>query len=243
MDELLEMKLTQGVRFDHLASVYEQYTGKIAVENLRPSWMIFSEGFTKTAIFEVVKRLSDIVFSLAGLLAAGPVMLLVALALRLASNGPVLYSQLRVGRNGSPFIIYKFRSMRVDAEAQSGAVWSTRGDPRVTKLGRFLRRTRLDELPQLWNVLRGDMSLVGPRPERPEFIAELERKIPYYGQRHAVRPGLTGWAQVRHHYGSSVNDAQEKLQYDLFYIKHLSFAFDAYIILETVKPVLVRAGS
>jgi len=243
MDELLEMKLTQGVRFDHLASVYEQYTGKIAVENLRPSWMIFSEGFTKTAIFEVVKRLSDIVFSLAGLLAAGPVMLLVALALRLASNGPVLYSQLRVGRNGSPFIIYKFRSMRVDAEAQSGAVWSTRGDPRVTKLGRFLRRTRLDELPQLWNVLRGDMSLVGPRPERPEFIAELERKIPYYGQRHAVRPGLTGWAQVRHHYGSSVNDAQEKLQYDLFYIKHLSFAFDAYIILETVKTVLVRAGS
>ena len=133
--------------------------------------------------------------------------------------------------------------MRVDAEAASGAVWAKENDPRVTKLGRFLRRTRLDELPQLWNVLRGDMSFVGPRPERPEFIAELTRKIPFYGQRHVVRPGLTGWAQVRHRYGASVDDSQEKLQYDLFYIKHLSFAFDLYIVLETVKTVLVRGGS
>jgi lipopolysaccharide/colanic/teichoic acid biosynthesis glycosyltransferase len=133
--------------------------------------------------------------------------------------------------------------MRVDAEATSGAVWSTKNDPRVTGLGRFLRRTRLDELPQLWNVLKGDMSFVGPRPERPEFIAELSRQIPFYGQRHVVRPGLTGWAQVRHRYGSTVNDTQEKLQYDLFYIKHMSFAFDTYIVLETVKTVLVRGGS
>jgi lipopolysaccharide/colanic/teichoic acid biosynthesis glycosyltransferase len=133
--------------------------------------------------------------------------------------------------------------MSVDAEARSGAVWSTKNDPRVTKVGRFLRRTRFDELPQLWNVLRGDMSFVGPRPERPEFIAELTRAIPFYPQRHVVRPGLTGWAQVRHRYGASLDDAQEKLQYDLFYIKHMSFPFDIYIVLETVKTVLVRGGS
>jgi len=243
MDELLAMKLNQGVRFDHLASVYEQYTGKIAVENLRPSWMIFSDGFKKSARLEAVKRLLDIVLSLIGLTLAAPIMALVALVLRLTSPGPVLYSQTRVGKNSQPFTIYKFRSMRVDAEAVSGAVWSTQSDPRVTRVGRFLRRTRLDELPQLWNVLRGDMSFVGPRPERPEFIADLSRQIPFYGQRHVVRPGLTGWAQVRHRYGSTVDDAQEKLQYDLFYIKHMSFAFDVYILVETVKTVLVRGGS
>ena len=243
MDELLAMKLNQGVRFDHLASVYEQYTGKIAVENLRPSWMIFSDGFRKTIWLEAVKRLSDVVFSLMGLLVALPLMVVVALAIRASANGPVLYSQTRVGRNGVPFTIYKFRSMRVDAEATSGAVWSVENDPRVTRLGRFLRRTRLDELPQLWNVLRGDMSFVGPRPERPEFVANLEREIPYYGQRHVVRPGITGWAQVRHGYGATVEDAREKLQFDLFYIKHMSFPFDVYIVLETVKTVLVRAGS
>lgn len=243
MDELLDMKLNQGVRFDHLASVYEEYTGKIAVENLRPSWMIFSDGFSKSAILEAVKRLLDIALSLVGLTVAAPVMAMVALALRLTSPGPVLYSQTRVGKDGHPFTIYKFRSMRVDAEAASGAVWSTENDPRVTRVGRFLRRTRLDELPQLWNVLRGDMSFVGPRPERPEFIADLTRQIPFYGQRHVVRPGLTGWAQVRHRYGSTIEDAQEKLQYDLFYIKHLSLAFDLYILVETVKTVLVRGGS
>ena len=224
MDELLAMKLNDGVRFDHLASVYEQYTGKIAVENLRPSWMIFSDGFRKSKTLEAVKRLSDLVMAAVGLALAAPIMLMVALALRLSSPGPVLYSQTRVGRDGVLFTIYKFRSMRVDAEAASGAVWSTQNDPRVTGVGRFLRRSRLDELPQLWNVLKGDMSFVGPRPERPEFIAELTRQIPFYGQRHVVRPGLTGWAQVRHRYGSTIEDAQEKLQYDLFYIKHLSHA-------------------
>lgn len=243
MDELLAMKLNQGVRFDHLASVYEQYTGKIAVENLRPSWMIFSEGFRKGPWLELSKRLSDVLLAASGLLLAFPLMLGSAIALKLSSPGPVLYSQRRVGRNGVPFTIYKFRSMRVDAEAETGAVWSTRNDPRVTKVGRFLRRTRLDELPQLWNVLKGDMSFVGPRPERPEFVAQLTTQIPFYGQRHAVRPGLTGWAQVRHRYGASVDDAQEKLQYDLFYIKHLSLPFDIYIIIETVKTVLVRSGS
>ena len=224
MDELLAMKLNLGVRFDHLASVYEQYTGKIAVENLRPSWMIFGDGFRKSPTVAALKRASDVVLALVGLLLASPAMLIVALVLRFGSTGPVLYSQTRVGKDGVNFTMYKFRSMRVDAEAASGAVWSTQNDPRVTAVGRFLRRTRLDELPQLWNVLRGDMSIVGPRPERPEFIAELSQKIPFYGQRHVVRPGLTGWAQVRHRYGSTVDDAQEKLQYDLFYIKHLSLA-------------------
>lgn len=243
MDELLAMKLKQGVRFDHLASLYEEYTGKIAVENLRPSWMIFSEGFSKSASSEAIKRVCDIVLATIGVVLAAPAMLLVAVALRLSSPGPVLYSQTRVGKGGQHFTIYKFRSMRVDAESVSGAVWSTKNDPRVTRVGRFLRRTRLDELPQLWNVLRGDMSFVGPRPERPEFIEELCRQVPYYGQRHVVRPGLTGWAQVRHRYGSTVDDAQEKLQYDLFYIKHMSFAFDAYIVLETIKTVLMRGGS
>ena len=243
MDELLAMKMNDGVRFDHLASVYEQYTGKIAVENLRPSWMIFSDGFQKSDRLEAVKRLSDIVLAILGLVLASPLMLLVWIAQRLESSGPAVYSQIRVGKDGQPFTIHKFRTMRVDAEKMSGAVWATRNDPRVTRLGRFLRRTRLDELPQLWNVLRGDMSFVGPRPERPEFVAELSKQIPFYGQRHVVRPGLTGWAQVRHGYGNTVEAAQEKLQYELFYIKHMSFAFDVYIVLETVKTVLMRGGS
>ena len=243
MDELLAMKLNLGVRFDHLASVYEQYTGKIAVENLRPSWMVFGDGFRNSPTVAALKRASDVLLALVGLVLASPAMFVVWLVQRFGSTGPVLYRQTRVGKDSVNFTMYKFRSMRVDAEAASGAVWSTQNDPRVTRLGRFLRRTRLDELPQLWNVLRGDMSIVGPRPERPEFIAELSQKIPFYGQRHVVRPGLTGWAQVRHRYGSTVGDAQEKLQYDLFYIKHLSLTFDIYVVLETIKTVLVRTGS
>jgi sugar transferase (PEP-CTERM system associated) len=243
MDELLAMKLNQGVRFDHLASVYEQYTGKIAVENLRPSWMIFSDGFRKSVSLSAAKRALDVSFALLGLLVASPLILLVAIAMRFASPGPTLYSQRRVGKDGVPFTIYKFRSMRADAEATSGAVWSTVGDPRVTPIGRVLRRTRLDEIPQLWNVLVGDMSFVGPRPERPEFVSELSKQIPFYGQRHVVRPGLTGWAQVRHRYGASVEDAQQKLQFDLYYIKNMSIALDLFIVLETVKTVLVRSGS
>ena len=178
-----------------------------------------------------------------GLVLTLPLMLLVAIAVRVSSPGPVFYRQTRVGKDGKLFTIYKFRSMRVDAEATTGAVWATENDPRVTTVGRFLRRTRLDEIPQLWNVLTGDMSFVGPRPERPEFVAELTKQIPFYGQRHVVRPGVTGWAQVRHRYGSTVNDAMEKLQYDLFYIKHMSPAFDMFVVLETVKTVLVRSGS
>jgi lipopolysaccharide/colanic/teichoic acid biosynthesis glycosyltransferase len=167
----------------------------------------------------------------------------VAIGIRLSSPGPVLYHQDRVGKDGRVFKIHKFRSMCVDAEARTGPAWATSDDPRVTRVGRFLRRLRLDELPQLWNVLRGDMSFVGPRPERPEFVSELTERIPFYGQRHVVRPGLTGWAQVRHEYGSTVEDALEKLQYELFYIKHMSLGFDLFIVLETIKTVLVRRGS
>ncbi|HET7218506.1 MAG TPA: TIGR03013 family XrtA/PEP-CTERM system glycosyltransferase [Vicinamibacterales bacterium] len=243
MVDLLQMKLLDGVQFDHLASVYEEYTGKIAVENLRPSWLIFSNGFRKSRLLARAKRAFDISVAMFGLLLALPILLLVAIAIRLTSPGPVFYHQRRVGKDGRTFMIHKFRSMRVGAEAGTGAVWSQAGDPRVTPIGRFLRRTRLDELPQLWNILRGDMSFVGPRPERPEFVAELTKQIPFYGQRHVVRPGLTGWAQVRHSYGSSVDDALQKLQFDLFYIKHISIAFDLFIGLETLKTVLVRRGS
>jgi sugar transferase (PEP-CTERM system associated) len=243
MDQLLHMKLTEGVRFDHLASLYEEYTGKIAVENLRPSWLIFSEGFRRRRALEISKRTIDVSVAFLGLVIASPVLLLVAILQKITSPGPILYYQERVGKDGRVFTIRKFRSMRTDAEQGTGAVWSTAGDPRVTPFGRLLRRTRLDELPQLWNVLRGDMSLVGPRPERPEFVTGLNQQIPYYGQRHAVRPGVTGWAQVRHDYASSVADSLEKLQYDLFYIKNMSIAFDLFIALETIKTVLVRRGS
>ena len=242
MDKLLEMKL-DGVTFDHLPSVYEQYTGKIAVDNLRPSWLIFSEGFRKSRIQRVVKRLTDVVCAAVGLVLALPIMTVTAIAVKMTSRGPIFYHQPRVGLRGHVFTVHKFRSMRDDAEKETGAVWATANDNRVTSIGRFLRRTRLDELPQLWNVLRGDMSLVGPRPERPEFVHSLTRQIPFYGQRHTVRPGLTGWAQVRYTYGASSEDALEKLQYDLFYIKHMSFALDLFVLAKTVKTVIRAEGA
>jgi sugar transferase (PEP-CTERM system associated) len=242
MNELLEMKLN-GVAFDHLASVYEEYTGKIAVENLRPSWLIFSNGFRKRRLLTAAKRATDLAAAACGLLLSLPLMVLVASAIKLTSRGPALYHQLRVGQHGRTFTIHKFRTMRTDAESGTGAVWATAGDTRVLPIGGFLRRTRLDELPQLWNVLCGQMSFVGPRPERPEFVAQLTESIPFYGQRHVVKPGLTGWAQVRYSYGASVEDAMQKLQYDLFYIKNLSVALDFYIIWQTIKTVILRRGS
>jgi sugar transferase (PEP-CTERM system associated) len=243
IEGLLDMKLTHGVQFDHLASVYEEYTGKIAVENLRPSWLIFSPGFRKSRLLATAKRALDLVGATVGLLLALPLLVIVGIVIKVVSPGPVFYQQRRVGRDGRLFTIHKFRSMYPDAEAETGAVWSTADDPRVTPVGRILRRTRIDELPQLWNVLVGDMSFVGPRPERPEFSADLSARIPFYGQRHVVRPGLTGWAQIRHSYGATVDDALQKLQYDLFYIKHMSIAFDLFIAIETLKTVAVRRGS
>ena len=242
MDKLLEMKL-DGVSFEHLASVYEKYTGKIAVENLRPSWLIFSPGFKKSRFQQFAKRALDVFMSLVGLIVAAPIMLAVAAAVRLTSRGPVLYSQQRVGQHGRVFTVHKFRSMQDDAEKETGAVWARVNDDRITPLGYFLRRTRLDELPQLWNVLSGHMSFVGPRPERPEFVSSLTHQIPFYGQRHTVRPGLTGWAQVRYTYGASVEDAMQKLQFDLFYIKNMSIALDLFIIAKTVKTVLMQRGA
>ena len=241
MDRLLEMKL-DGVKFDHLASVYEEFTGKIALENLRPSWFIFSSGFRKTRLFDIAKRTIDIVVATVGLILTAPLMALVAIAVRLSSPGPVLYHQKRVGLHGRVFTLHKFRSMRDDAEKHTGARWATEGDTRVTPIGRFLRSARLDELPQFWNVLQGDMSFVGPRPERPEFVRELTIQIPFYGQRHVVRPGLTGWAQVNFRYGATVADSMEKLQCDLFYIKNVSIALDLFIILKTIQTIVLRRG-
>jgi sugar transferase (PEP-CTERM system associated) len=242
MDKLLDMKL-DGVGFDHLASVYEEYTGKIAVENLRPSWLIFSSGFRKSAWQRASKRALDIAASAVLLLLASPLMLLVAIASKLTSRGPVLYHQARVGQHGRVFTVHKFRSMHENAETLTGPVWASANDARVTRVGRWLRRTRADELPQLWNVLAGDMSFVGPRPERPEFVQQLTEEIPFYGQRHVARPGLTGWAQVRYTYGASVEDAVEKLQYDLCYIKNMSVSLDLFIIFATVKTVVLRKGA
>ena len=241
MDKLLEMKL-DGVTFNHLASVYEEYTGKIALENLRPSWLIFSDGFRKSRVLQAAKRVIDVTAATVGVGLSLPVMGLVALAIKWTSPGPVLFRQQRVGQDGRVFTLYKFRSMRADAEALTGAVWAKQDDDRVTPVGRFLRRSRLDELPQFWNVLRGDMSLVGPRPERPEFVQGLIKQIPFYGQRHVVKPGITGWAQVKYSYGASVEDALEKLQFELFYIKNMSIGLDLFIIFKTIQTVVLRRG-
>jgi sugar transferase (PEP-CTERM system associated) len=241
MDKLLDMKLA-GVAFDHLATVYEEYTGKIAIENLRPSWLIFSEGFRKSRALQAVKRATDVVVAGVGFLVTLPIMVIVAIAIKVMSPGPAMFTQQRVGCNGRLFTLYKFRSMRPNAEAITGAVWATPDDQRVTPVGRFLRRARLDELPQFWNVLRGDMSLIGPRPERPEFVSDLTQQIPFYGQRHVVKPGLTGWAQVQYAYGASVDDALQKLQYDLFYVKNMSIGLDVFIIFKTIQTVVLQRG-
>lgn len=245
MDRLLDVRLRTGVLFDHLASVYEEYTGKIALENLRPSWLVFSTGFRKTRLWLFTKRVSDVVASVCGLILSLPLTIATAMLVKLDSPGDsVFYHQERVGLNGETFTIHKFRTMRSDAEAGTGPVWSAGdSDPRITRVGRFLRKTRLDEIPQLWNVLRGDMSLIGPRPERPSFVEQLTRQIPFYGQRHVVKPGVTGWAQVRYAYGASVEDALEKMQYDLYYVKHMSLTFDLLIALETIKTVVLRRGA
>ena len=243
MDKLLDIRLQSDVTFAHLASVYEEYTGKIAVENLRPSWLIFSEGFHNTRGLLAVKRVFDFVIAGLALIVAIPLMAVIAVVVKLGSRGPALYHQARVGLNGRIFTVHKFRTMQENAEAATGPVWSKVNDGRVTGVGRFMRRTRLDELPQLWNVVKGQMSLVGPRPERPEFVEQLTAQVPYYGQRHVLKPGLTGWAQIRYTYGASVEDAIEKLQYDLYYVKNLSIALDLAIVFETIETVLTRRGA
>jgi sugar transferase (PEP-CTERM system associated) len=238
---LLECRL-RGIGVEDWPTFYEKATGKILVTEVRPSWLIFSDGFVKTPRAVIIKRLFDIVVSVTGLVLSLPLMVLAALAIKAESPGPVLYRQPRLGQNGCVFILNKFRSMCNDAERDTGPVWSEQRDPRITRVGSFLRRTRLDEIPQLFNVLAGHMSLIGPRPERPEFVTELQKHIPYYTERLAVKPGITGWAQVRYPYGSSVEDATEKLQYDLYYIKNLSLFLDLLIVLNTVQVVLFARG-
>ncbi len=239
--ELLQAKMS-GVRVEDAATMYERLTGKILIDEIKPSWLIFSDGFRASRTTRAVKRVVDLLLAAFGLLMAAPLMALTALAVRLESPGPVLYRQERVGENGRIFTLCKFRSMRTDAESGT-PVWATDRDDRVTRIGRFIRLTRLDELPQLWNVLRGDMSFVGPRPERPFFVEQLAAVIPFYMERHAVKPGVTGWAQVKYRYGSSVEDAMEKLRYDLYYIKHLSIVFDLTIVVDTVKVILSAKGA
>jgi sugar transferase (PEP-CTERM system associated) len=240
-EELLECRL-RGINVEEWPTFYEKQTGKILVANLRPSWLIFSDGFVKTETTRMVKRAMDIGLALVGLALSLPVMALVAVAVKVDSRGPVLFRQQRVGERGRIFVLSKFRSMTVDAERQ-GPVWAAADDLRVTRVGRWIRRTRLDELPQFWNVFVGDMSFVGPRPERPEFVGTLQREIPFYMGRHSVKPGITGWAQVRHHYAASVEDSMEKLQYDLYYIKNLSPLLDLVILLSTLQVVLFARGS
>jgi sugar transferase (PEP-CTERM system associated) len=238
---LLDCRL-RGTQVEDWPTFYEKATGKILVKGIRPSWLIFADGFVTTPRTEIVKRLFDLVISLVALILAFPIMGIVAVAISLESPGPVLYRQPRLGRHGCVFILNKFRSMRQNAEQGIGPVWATDRDPRVTRVGGILRRTRLDELPQLLNVLVGHMSFIGPRPERPEFVEELQKQIPYYMERLAVKPGITGWAQVRYRYGSSVEDALEKLQYDLYYIKNLSPFLDLLILINTVQVVLFARG-
>lgn len=237
VQEILECKL-RGIRVEDWPAFYERVTGKILIQNLRPSWLIFADGFTRNHLAQSFKRLIDTLLAAIGLCVSLPLIGCIFILTKLDSSGPVIYRQERVGENGKVFSLCKFRTMIADAEKASGPVWSATVDPRVTRLGKILRRTGMDEIPQLFNVLRGDMSFVGPRPERPHFVAELQRNIPFYAQRLAVKPGITGWAQVRYGYGSTINDAIEKLQYDLYYIKNMSFFLDLLIILSTVHKVL-----
>ena len=242
VEELLRAKMA-GVRVEDATTTYERVTGKILIDDLRPSWLIFSDGFRVSRATRWMKRTIDLTLAVLLAVLSFPFMVLTAIAVWLESGRPVLYCQERVGENGRTFTLCKFRSMRTDAEHGGKPVWARDGDERVTRVGGVIRKTRLDELPQLWNVVRGDMSFVGPRPERPYFVGELAKEIPFYQQRHAVKPGLTGWAQVKYRYGSSLEDAMEKLRYDLYYIKHLSVFFDLTIVFDTVKVVLFRKGA
>jgi sugar transferase (PEP-CTERM system associated) len=241
LQDVLNCKLS-GVEVVDAPSFYEQVTGKLLIENITPGWFIFSQGFRITALRRFLKRMIDLISAIVILLLVLPFLPIIVLVIKLDSAGPILFRQKRVGKRGKIYVLYKFRTMTVDAEKNTGAVWAKEHDPRVTRVGEFLRKCRIDEIPQLFNVLAGDMSLVGPRPERPEFVDKLKEIIPYYSERHFVKPGVTGWAQVRYPYGASVEDAIEKLRYDLYYIKNLTMVFDLIVILETIKVVLFRRG-
>lgn len=242
--ELLACRIA-GIQVTDVIQFFERESGKVRLDLLYPSWLIFSEGFEGNANLQVIKRSLDLLLSIFLIFLTWPIMLIAALAIK-ASEGvraPILYRQERVGLCGQKFEVLKFRSMRVDAEGEDGAQWASQNDDRITGVGRWLRKLRIDELPQLINVLAGDMALVGPRPERPEFVVQLEQSIPYYQERHSVKPGITGWAQLSYPYGSSEKDAREKLQYDLYYVKHQGLLFDLQIILQTVEVIIFNRGA
>ncbi|MEW8018470.1 MAG: TIGR03013 family XrtA/PEP-CTERM system glycosyltransferase [Candidatus Thiodiazotropha endolucinida] len=242
--ELLECKI-KGIQILDLLTFFEKELSIINIDLLYPSWMLYTDGYRQRALNRTIKKSFDMIVGIVIFIVSAPVMVLVTLASLIESGGrdPILYSQVRVGKNGKLFKVYKFRSMRTDAEADGVARWATKNDTRITKLGGFLRKTRLDELPQIFNILNGDMSLVGPRPERPEFVLQLSNDIPYYLQRHWVKPGLTGWAQLLYPYGASEEDAKRKLEYDLYYVKNASTMLDFIILLQTIEVVLLGKGA
>ncbi len=240
--ELLDCKL-QGIRVYDLASYFEQTLGQIRLDALYAGWLIFGDGFAQGGLRTVVKQIFDILCALILLILAAPVMLVAAVAIVIESGFPILYRQERVGLHGRLFNVVKFRSMRTDAEKDGTPRWATAKDDRVTRVGRIMRKTRIDELPQLFSILSGEMSLVGPRPERPFFVDQLTKQIPFYSVRHSVKPGVTGWAQVRYHYGASVEDSAEKLQYDLYYVKNHTLILDLVVLFETVGVVLMAKGA
>jgi sugar transferase (PEP-CTERM system associated) len=239
--ELLDLRL-KGVVIEDASALLERLLGKLPLEGLNPSTLIFTQGFNVRASQQIFRRLISMTVAFIGLAICLPFVPFIILAVRLSSPGPIFFRQTRVGLRGRHFSVIKFRTMRQDAEA-NGAVWATKDDPRVTALGKFMRKTRLDELPQLWNVLRGEMGFVGPRPERPEFVQWLASEIPFYELRHMIRPGITGWAQVRYQYGASLEETKQKLEYDLYYVKHLSVGLDLLIMFETIKTIILRRGA
>jgi sugar transferase (PEP-CTERM system associated) len=241
--DLLRAKTT-GVHVYDLSSFLERETGRVDLDSLNPSWLIFSDGFSAgQRLSSVAKRLFDVVVSLAILVLTGPLILLTALIVKLESKGPAFFRQRRIGLYGQPFDILKLRSMRQDAEVGGIAVWAQKDDPRVTRVGSIIRKLRIDELPQAWTVLKGEMSFVGPRPERPQFVADLEARLPYYAERHMVKPGITGWAQINYPYGASIEDARHKLEYDLYYAKNYSPFLDILILLQTMRVILWPEGA
>ncbi len=242
LEDLLVCKQA-GVDIEEGAAFYEKMSGRILLESIGPGLVVFSKDFVVSPLLQLQKRMVDFLLALFGLLVFGPLMVALAILIKVGSSGPAFYTQERVGRGGKPFIIYKFRSMYVDAEATTGPVFAQQNDTRTTRVGKYLRRSHLDELPQLFNILRGDMSFVGPRPERPFFSEQYEKEIPYYSQRFASKPGLTGWAQVNYPYGDSIEDTKEKLQFDLYYIKNISLLLDFYILTKTAKITLLGRGA
>jgi sugar transferase (PEP-CTERM system associated) len=241
-ETLLRMSLAGNINIEECTSFFERITGKVHIDMLRPSWLIFAGRGRDTRIGQVFRELVHRSLALVGLVLSLPIAVLTAILIKIESKGPIFYKQERLGKNGKIFHVIKFRSMQIDAEADGLPVWAADDDGRATRVGRIIRKIRVDEIPQFWNIIKGEMSFVGPRPERPHFVAQLAAEIPYYKHRHLVAPGLTGWAQIKYPYGASIEDARQKLQYELYYIKNQSLTLDLIIVFETIKTVLFGRG-